>query len=71
MADVQPVVGSSSSIIAVSWASTIAIHARCRWPPESVSTLCSARSLIPVARIALFTASSSSLRQRVNSGWCG
>ncbi len=31
---------------------------------ESVSTLCCARSLIPVARIALFTASSSSLRQR-------
>ncbi len=26
MTDIQPVVGSSSSIIAVSWASTIAIH---------------------------------------------
>ena len=61
-------VGSSSSSTSVSWARAIAIHTRCRCPPESSSTFRPASSSVSVAAIACCTARSSSAEPPAGRG---
>ena len=67
----RKVVGSSRRTRSVSWASVIAIQARCRCPPDSSSRARSRRSQVSVIRKAASTTCSSSGDHWRNQRWCG
>ena len=68
----RKVVGSSSSSRSVSWARAIAIHTRCRWPPDSSST---GRSASSATSRTLHASVDRALVRRpttaATSCWCG